>query len=74
MKGLLLRAASNGEMLEMIYQDNKGNISQRKIKVLAVGEESFRTFCHTRKQQRTFKLENVLSIGSVQVRTKKTAS
>ncbi|MEK3821346.1 hypothetical protein MKY20_19935 [Cytobacillus sp. FSL W8-0315] len=63
MNGLLLRAASNGELLEMIYQDNKGNISQRRIKVLAVGEESFRAFCHIRKQQRTFKLENVLSVG-----------
>lgn len=63
MNGLLLRAASNGEMLEMIYQDNKGNISQRRIKVLAVGEESFRAYCYARRQQRTFLIRHVLSVG-----------
>lgn len=63
MKGILMRAASSEALLEMIYQDNKGNISQRRIRVLVVGEESFRAFCNNRKQQRTFKFENVLSIG-----------
>ncbi|MGG3801810.1 hypothetical protein [Metabacillus fastidiosus] len=63
MRDLLLRAVSNDDVLEMIYQDNKGIISQRKIKVLTLKEDSFRAFCYSRKQQRTFKLDNVLSIG-----------
>jgi predicted DNA-binding transcriptional regulator YafY len=65
MRGLLLRAAANEALLEMIYQDDKGIISQRKIKVLTVSEDSFRAFCYSRKQQRTFKYSNVLSIGPV---------
>ncbi|UYG93170.1 hypothetical protein [Cytobacillus firmus] len=63
MKGILLRAASNGEMLEMIYQDNKGNISQRRVKVLSMNNESFRAYCYARRQQRTFIIGNVLSVG-----------
>ncbi|MGG3800474.1 hypothetical protein [Metabacillus fastidiosus] len=66
MRGLLLRAVSNDDVLEMIYQDNKGIISQRRIKVLILRKDSFRAFCYSRKQQRTFKLDNVLSIGPLQ--------
>ena len=65
MKGLLFRAAGSGEVLEMIYQDDKGNLSQRRIKVLTLNDESFKAFCYIRKQQRTFKLGNILSIGPV---------
>ncbi|MDD9312622.1 hypothetical protein PUS82_15210 [Cytobacillus firmus] len=63
MKGIFLRAASNEEMLEMIYQDNKGNISQRRIKVLSISDETFRAYCYVRRQQRTFLIKNVLSVG-----------
>lgn len=63
MKGLLKRAVSNGEDLEMIYLDNKGNISHRRINILYVYEESFRAYCCAKRQQRTFKFCNVLSIG-----------
>ncbi|KON88930.1 hypothetical protein AF332_20475 [Sporosarcina globispora] len=63
MKGILSRAASNGELLEMIYLDNKGVISQRKVKVLSLDDESFRAYCYARSQQRTFLIRNVLSVG-----------
>lgn len=65
MRSLLLRAAANGALLEMIYQDYKGNISQRRIKVLSVNEVSFKAYCYIRKQQRTFKISNILSVGLV---------
>lgn len=65
MKGLLVRAAKSGAELEMIYLDSKGDISQRRIKVLSVNEESFRAYCYARRQQRTFKMSNTLSIGPV---------
>jgi len=63
MKGLLKRAVESNEVLEMIYQNNKGEFSQRKIQVIKVNEESFSAYCFIRKQQRTFKLSNVLSMG-----------
>ncbi|MGN7398612.1 hypothetical protein ACTHO0_02060 [Cytobacillus praedii] len=65
MSGLLLKAAVSGAILEMIYLDCKGDISQRRIKVLSVNEESFRAYCYIRMQQRTFKTSNILSVGPV---------
>ncbi|MEK4922046.1 hypothetical protein MKX67_09055 [Cytobacillus sp. FSL W7-1323] len=67
MKGLLIRGVNNKEELEMIYLDNKGDISQRRIKILAVYEDYFRAYCFTKRQQRTFKVSNVLSIGPVRI-------
>ncbi|PTY76972.1 hypothetical protein B5V89_16355 [Heyndrickxia sporothermodurans] len=63
MKGLLMRSAATGERLEMIYLSNKGEITQRIIHVEKVGEESFKAYCYKRRQSRTFKLSNVLSIA-----------
>lgn len=63
MKGLLLRTAITGERLEMIYLSAKGDITQRIIKVEKVGEESFRAYCFLKRQQRTFKIDNILSIA-----------
>ena len=65
MKGLLKRATENKEVLEMIYQNNKGEFSQRRIQVIKMNEESFSAYCFTRKQQRTFKISNILSVGPV---------
>lgn len=65
MKSLLKRAAESKEVLEMIYQNNKGEFSQRRIQVIKMNEESFSAYCFTRKQQRSFKISNVLSVGPV---------
>ncbi|MDR4314971.1 Uncharacterised protein [Niallia circulans] len=65
MIGLLKRATESKEVLEMIYQNNKGEFSQRRIHVIKMNEESFSAYCFTRKQQRTFKISNVLSVGPV---------
>lgn len=67
MRRLLFSAAASGAILEMIYLDSKGNISQRRMKVLSVNEESFKAFCYVRKQQRTFKIINILSVGQYEV-------
>ena len=65
MRPKLLEAARSGELLEMIYLSEQGEISQRKVKVLAVYPKSFRAFCRLRGDQRVFKLENVLSMRPV---------
>jgi predicted DNA-binding transcriptional regulator YafY len=63
MRGLLINAAETEERLELIYMSDKNELSQRVIKVLTVSEDSFKAYCYTRKQFRTFKMSNVLSIG-----------
>ena len=67
MKGLLFRAVESHEKLEMIYLSNKGEITQRIIQVEKVGDQSFRAYCYTRKQVRTFKLSNILSIAPLKM-------
>jgi len=66
MNVLLNRALETGEVLELIYLSEKGEISQRRIKVLEISSGSIRAFCLLRKKQRVFKLSNILSTGPVQ--------
>jgi predicted DNA-binding transcriptional regulator YafY len=49
----------------MMYLSKDGAISERKIKVLQVGEVSFRAYCYLRKFNRTFKIDNVLALVPV---------
>ncbi|MEK3887438.1 WYL domain-containing protein [Bacillus sp. FSL K6-3431] len=65
MNGLLNRAAANKDMLEMIYISNKGTITQRIIKVLSADDLTIKAYCHNKREFRTFKLENILSVGPV---------
>lgn len=65
MINIIKRAAESKSSLEMIYLDSKENITQRRIKVLEVKGELFRAYCYTRKQQRIFRFNNVLSVGPI---------
>jgi predicted DNA-binding transcriptional regulator YafY len=65
MNCLLNRAAETGGLIEMIYISEKGELSQRKIKVFEVSSDSISAFCLLRHQKRIFKRANILSIGPV---------
>lgn len=58
----LKRSVDYGEVLEMMYLAKDGTISKRRIKVLQVGEASFRAYCFLRKSKRTFTIDNVLAL------------
>ncbi|GIN92753.1 hypothetical protein J22TS1_38040 [Siminovitchia terrae] len=68
MIGLLKRAAGSSQRLELIYINKENKISQRTIKVLAVTESTIKAYCYTKRQFRTFKLANILSIGQIRRR------
>lgn len=68
MKGMLIRAIDSQEKLEMIYLSNENKVSQRIIKVLAVSDASIKAYCYTKRQFRTFKLSNILSVGPIRKR------
>jgi predicted DNA-binding transcriptional regulator YafY len=70
-KGLLLRALSVQQPLEIIYLSDKGKISQRIIIVEDVQENKIIAFCELRNQYRTFKIENILSINIAKKRGRK---
>jgi predicted DNA-binding transcriptional regulator YafY len=63
-KGLLLHSLSTQQPLEIIYLSDKGEeISQRVIIVEEIQKNKIVAFCKLRNQYRTFKIENILSIG-----------
>jgi predicted DNA-binding transcriptional regulator YafY len=62
MDGLLLRAKEENIPLEMIYLSCDQQISQRKLIVKEVNDEYIRAYCMLRKQIRTFRRENILSL------------
>ncbi|MGM0903041.1 MAG: hypothetical protein ACQEXB_18330 [Bacillota bacterium] len=65
MNGILKRALESGQVLEMIYISEKGEISQRKVRIMNITPGSFKAYCFLKRQQRTFKISNVLSVGPV---------
>ncbi|MCJ8008132.1 hypothetical protein ACFFF5_10880 [Lederbergia wuyishanensis] len=63
MIGIINRAVGTEQRLELIYINNDSQLSQRIIKVLAVTDKAVKAYCYTKRQFRTFKLENILSAG-----------
>ncbi len=70
MREKLGRAVRYSETIDMMYLAKDGSITKRKIKVLQVGESSFRAYCHLRKSKRTFAIDNVLALVPVIEREK----
>ena len=62
---ILVKSVSRGELLDMMYMSRDGKVSKRRIKVIQVGESSFRAYCHLRKSKRTFIIDNVLALVPV---------
>lgn len=65
MNGIIKRSIESGNPVEVIYIDCKEKISQRTVKVLEVNEDAIKVYCYFRKQKRTFKLSNVLSVAPI---------
>jgi predicted DNA-binding transcriptional regulator YafY len=53
------------EFVDMMYISNDGRISQRRIKVLEVSNNSFRAYCFLQGSTRTFSINNVLALVPV---------
>ncbi|WP_233191565.1 transcriptional regulator [Sporosarcina sp. P18a] len=68
MRKTLEKSVRYGEMLEVMYMSKDGQISKRRVKVLQVGESSFRAYCYLRKSKRTFLIGNVLAAVPVIVK------
>lgn len=62
MRKTLEKSVRYGEVLDMMYMAADGSISKRRIKVIQVGEVSFRAYCYLRKSKRTFTIDNVLAL------------
>lgn len=57
----ILKSLQLDQISEMIYMNNNGEISKRRVKVLSVEGNTFKAFCFLRNTKRTFKVNNVLA-------------
>lgn len=62
MDALFLRSIEENIPLEMIYLSETNELSQRKLIIKEVNEEYIRAYCLLRRQVRTFRRNNILSI------------
>jgi predicted DNA-binding transcriptional regulator YafY len=62
MFGILKNSAESNIPVEMVYMSEKGVISQRVINVYNVNQSHIKALCHTKKQVRIFKIDNILSV------------
>ncbi|NHM32999.1 WYL domain-containing protein [Neobacillus terrae] len=62
MNGLLLRSLEEKLPLEVIYLSEKQQISQRKMIIKEINNNTVRAYCLLRHQVRTFRMENILSV------------
>lgn len=62
MRKQLKKALMYGLLLDLIYMAEDGSISKRRVKVLQVGDDSFKGYCFLRGAKRTFKIDNVLAL------------
>jgi len=58
---IILKSMQLNQIVEMIYINNNGEISKRRVKVLRVEGNTFKAYCFLRNTKRTFKVENVLA-------------
>lgn len=58
---VLKRAAKTGRPVEIIYMDEKGKITQRRIRIRALREDLVEAYCFERRGIRRFKRSNILA-------------
>lgn len=56
--------------IDMIYMNKCGELTQRIIKVLEINEDHIKAFCFLRKEKRTFRKENILSVFMIRSQRK----
>lgn len=62
MLNTIKRSMQYNQILDMIYMDDSGQITKRRIKVFKITGESFQAYCYLRGSRRTFKIDNVLAL------------
>lgn len=57
----LMKYMEHKQLLDLMYMDGKGKISQRRVKVLKIYGDTFQVFCFKRNAKRTFFIDSVLA-------------
>ncbi|MCG7343434.1 transcriptional regulator [Sporosarcina sp. ACRSL] len=65
MRQALLNICERRDLAVMIYMRADGTLTKRRIRILAVGVDSFTAYCHLRHEKRTFRIDRILSVQRV---------
>ncbi|MDM5337745.1 hypothetical protein QUF84_10995 [Fictibacillus enclensis] len=63
MNSLLARYVSERNPFMIIYQSGRGQFTQRMVYPISCDKETLTAFCCLRRQIRTFKVSNILSVA-----------
>ncbi|WP_281998705.1 hypothetical protein [Priestia flexa] len=55
------KAYNEGKNIEIMYINQKSQITQRVIKILEIHEHVITAYCYKQRSLRLFKIENILS-------------
>ncbi|AST90682.1 hypothetical protein BC6307_04980 [Sutcliffiella cohnii] len=62
MQRLLQRLHEENKLVDIIYEAHNGTITQRTIQIIKLEATYITAFCYLRNTNRTFKIENMLSV------------
>lgn len=59
---IIKKSMQYNQSLDMIYVDDDGTITQRRIKSFKISGDTFVAYCYLRGSKRTFKIDGVLAL------------
>jgi len=65
MKNSIIKVMKQNQIITMIYISKNGTITQRRVKILKLTNNTFTAYCYIRRAKRTFYIDNVLAINPV---------
>lgn len=65
MKNSIIKVMKQNQIITMIYISKSGTITQRRVKILKLTNNTFTAYCYIRRAKRTFYIDNVLAINPV---------
>lgn len=71
MKNSIIKVMKQNQIITMIYISKSGAITQRRVKILKLTNNTFTAYCYIRRAKRTFYIDNVLAINPVTYEKKK---
>lgn len=68
MLNTIKKSMQYNQSLDMIYMDDSGQITKRRVKPFKITGNTFMAYCYVRKSRRTFKIDGVLAVVPVKNR------
>lgn len=65
MKNQLIKLYERGQLVDMMYIAQSGEISKRLIKISKMLDDKFTAYCFTKHANRTFIIDNILALAPV---------